>query len=383
MKIRALAALGTGLLVAAAAAADLSVLWTVITDEFSSHRVMALGPGDEVYWSGAAGAGDDAPPPEFLRRYGSDGSLEWQKKLGEDVVWAMAADAAGVVVAGATSDFQTAWVARYRARGGKRLWRVELEDIGEMTLPTGVGIGADGTIFVSGRAETDLTTGDSDVFVAALAEAGNNKSAVVSWSKTVDLNDRDEPTALAVDPGTGGVAVGGYTRPAEARGQHEDPFLIVMTAEGDLTWSRTYGSNAEAYRLLDIRYGPAGKWIYGVGRLLGETEEYGYFQRVKVRNGKAKKPKRYDYSTSGDQWFNGLDVTDDGKTLFFVGRAVIDGVTRSVLVQANARGKQQDLASEAIEGDSSNGVDVAIDSEGDVVVAGITGDTSFLRKYGR
>ncbi|NIR84304.1 MAG: hypothetical protein GWN53_11300, partial [Gammaproteobacteria bacterium] len=78
-----------------------------------------------------AGAGDDAPPPEFLRRYGSDGSVEWQKKLGEDVVWAMAADAAGVVVAGATSDFQTAWVARHRAKGGKRLWRVELEDVGE------------------------------------------------------------------------------------------------------------------------------------------------------------------------------------------------------------------------------------------------------------
>ena len=100
-------------------------------------------------------------------------------------------------------------------------------------------------------------------------------------------------------------------------------------------------------------------------------------------SGKAKKPKRYNYSSSGNQWANALAVTPDGKTVFITGHAFYAGQFASVLIRTNNRGKQQEVVQDAINGYDARGVDVAIDSDGNVLVAGPSGAGSFLRKYRR
>lgn len=371
--------------VATTTLADLTALWTVIIDEISFYRVTVIGPDDEIYWTGAVGEPGDNPWPEMLRRYQADGTLDWEKKLAGESLWAMvvAADGSGVLVGGADSESfpGTPWVARHDAAKGIRKWRLELDAL-DVGLITAIGIGPDGDIYVAGRSEDGATF---DVFVARLMEAGNQKSAEVVWLVTFDIGASDEATSLAVDPDSGEIFVGGHTSDAAARQAGADNFLAALSPDGDLDWTETYDYAATSGALFDLKISPNGKWIYAVGRLEddGSGDRSFFFQRFRTSNGKAKKPKRYNYSSSGNQWANALAVTPDGKTVFITGHALSAGQFTSVLIRANNRGKQQEVVQDAINGEDSRGVDVALDSDGNVLVAGPSGAGSFLRKYQR
>lgn len=167
----------------------------IATDAHGFSYVVGAANGD--LGANLSDGGDDL----VLSKLDSEGKLVWQRSLGATGAAKGAAVSIGpdgdVVVAGTvTGNFDGAasdgdmLVARFNASGDERF--ATLVRAAGADSAAAVAIGADGSIFVGGRA----ATGGGDAFVARLDATGHLRER-----RTIDSGGGDGVTALAVDSG--------------------------------------------------------------------------------------------------------------------------------------------------------------------------------------
>ena len=181
----------------------------------------------------------------------------------------LAGDARGTIGA-ASAGAQDAVVARYDTRG-VRLWAVQFGSPG-YDYVDGVGVDADGDVFVLGRTDDTLpgspvvNLGAQDMFLVKLDSTG-----AILWTRMFGSAGSENPEGLAITP-AGEIYVTGFTdgvlTGVSAGGQ--DYFLGRYDTDGNLVMITQRGS-AGNDRAKAVAVGPAGN-PYIVGDTDGDLE---------------------------------------------------------------------------------------------------------------
>ncbi|PKL31793.1 hypothetical protein CVV43_01550, partial [Candidatus Saccharibacteria bacterium HGW-Saccharibacteria-1] len=237
----------------------------------------------DTYSYGAGGSRD-----AFIAKYTSDGTLSWSRTWGGtswDYISSLVQTSdGGYVIAGDTVSYGTgfldnnAYIAKFTADGTlswSRTWGGTNSDFVNSLVQT-----SDGGYVVAGSTST-YGMGRLDAFIAKFTADGN-----LSWSRTWGGVDHDGIESL-VQTNDGGYAVAGYTLSygmgsvdatdkygANIYGiNNGDAFIAKFTADGSLSWNRTWGgANSDQIESLvqtsDGGYAVAGGTSsYGAGSL--------------------------------------------------------------------------------------------------------------------
>jgi hypothetical protein len=134
-------------------------------------------------------------------------------------------------------------------------WAAQYGGSGDQEV-LGIAAGANGDLIVTGRFEGSLpfgappliAAGSQDVFVARFSPTGQHL-----WSLQAGDAEFQTPTGLAVAP-NGDIIVGGYFNGTMTVGGTSvtapggtDPFLLRLTANGDLVWLRRFVAGEDAH----------------------------------------------------------------------------------------------------------------------------------------
>jgi hypothetical protein len=369
------------LLTVAIAVADLAEDWTAHTRNATLQGV-AVAPDGTVFWVGSQGRG------LYLQRNdGSDGSRDWRKKVtsaskGELGAVAVSADGSFVVLGGADGSpgmaGRSPWVARYSADKGKKAWATTIDEITSGSVAA-VAIAPDGSSqYVVGSYYTDPGTADERIFVARLDVDGN-----VLWVKTFGDEATNLANAVAVDPKSRGVYVGGAT--GDTTGATSlDTLLQMYDPDGNLMWSKRGDGTGNIDVIRSILVSANGKKIYAAG-ITDATDDFGsrdvFFQQFRANNGKGKRWKVFDLA-GGFEVGVGLAMSGNGKTLFMAatGCPADGGDCGGYLLQTNNRGKQQGKQNVLADLPHVSLTHVVVGADDAPIVGAGTGNDAVLRK---
>jgi hypothetical protein len=264
------------------------------TADSAQWGVSADGVGN-VYISGRTGGNLGGPSAgeedAFVAKYDEAGGLLWLRQLGttkNDSSRDVSTDGLGnVFVSGFTSGSlggpltgtSDAFVAKYDA-AGKLLWAQQLGATGTGTSSNGVSTDHLGNVYISGSTTGVLdgsNIGGSDAFVAKYSANGNHL-----WTRQLGSTELDFNTLVSAD-GLGNVYLAGRTN-GSLGGPNEpgdlDAWLAKYTAEGNLEWTRQFGTTK-----LDTAYGVSADGLGNVyftgttrgsldGPSVGESDAY-------------------------------------------------------------------------------------------------------------
>ncbi|MCA9257921.1 MAG: SBBP repeat-containing protein [Planctomycetales bacterium] len=216
-------------------------------DQFYDVRADHLG---NVY---AAGNGRASSPDimhgdAIIAKFASDGSLLWERQLGTNNLFvesyrSVAVDGDGSVYAGGATTDQDgdALLTKYSADGDV-VWAHQL---GTDVYDTIYSIVTDvsGNLYAAGSTEGDWgapNAGGADGFVSKFDSAGN-----IVWTRQIGTSETDRARGVAADA-LGNVFVTGDTRGdlAGANAGDYDSFLTRFDAEGNVVWTRQFGTDA-------------------------------------------------------------------------------------------------------------------------------------------
>ena len=343
----------------------------------------------------------------FVRKYDPNGAELWTRQFGtsdDDCAVAVAADAAGVYVAGytfgalpgqAASGAADAFVRRYDS-AGVELWTRQFGTTGGDYANglTTDGSGAYVAGYTSGTLPGQASAGGwSDAFVRRYDATGSEV-----WTRQFGTAADDYAYGTAADPS--GVYVVGYTHgtfPGQiSAGGWYDAFVCRFDAEGNGVWTRQFGTAGDDYAN-GVASDAAGADV------VGQTE--GILAGDAARGGTDAFVRRYDAS-GGEVWtrqFGGQGPAAEGAQAADAdGNVYVVGYTSGALPgQTGAGGldvfvRKYDAAGNELwtrqfgtaSDERANGV--AVDASG-VYVAGYTygtlnsasvgGSDAFLRKY--
>ncbi len=239
------------------------LVWSkVIATEDEDDRVTGLAVNREgqIAIVGVTQGGLFLPTPEyhdaFVAVYDGRGELQWGRQFGErlelttatDVVWtsygdvAMVGDASYRMTMSAPTGAEV-YVRSYRPTGSHR-WTYQLggpqTDNGAALVesPTGIAVAGDTYSSLFGAA-----AGGNDAFLAELRSGTNGVTS--RWGEQVGTSDWDVVNDMAY--GAGAYYVAGLTYGAFAGPDNTstDAMLIKLSSQGEVEWSRQYGSASQ------------------------------------------------------------------------------------------------------------------------------------------
>ena len=291
---------------------------------FSRLLVVKFSPEGEALWLEALGDLDDEHSPTAIvtgtdgdvliatsiygNRLGAEGNLydaslfrltkegkkRWDVTLDFgmlDGLWGLVVgpDGGAVVVGTTSGDPHGSWgssgnlnafVAKF-ADDGDRLWLEVLEGVGHR--PEGVGLDAEGNVFVSGWTSGLISGGEAalggtDVFVAKLTQWGE-----WLWGKQLGSNVDDYASGAGVDH-DGNVLVSAYTDGDWWRLNYgsTDYVLFKLSPKGEVLWGDQYGTSERDHGWA-VAVSERSKVIvggYSAGQLKGSAPTGGAFVSV-------------------------------------------------------------------------------------------------------
>lgn len=195
------------------------------------------------------------PPDAFVRKYGAAGNLLWADQFGtsaHDGVGGVAVDPDGnVIVVGSTqaalvgtnAGADDVFVRKYDLTGNPvwtRQFGTPVQD-----YAVGVAIDRAGNVFVVGSTngvlEGSPTLSSSDAFVTKYGAAGDHL-----WTRQFGSGGLDGAEAVAVDAAGNAFVVGqaGGEFGGPASGNEQDAFVRKYDPDGDILWTRSFGTAA-------------------------------------------------------------------------------------------------------------------------------------------
>lgn len=216
----------------------------------------------------------------FVAKYGPSGALVWAKRFGnpgDQVAQAVAIDSSdNIIVTGyfsggpvpSTADFGSGitllnqgntdvflikfsssgnmiWAKSFGGTGTEQPWGMAVDPSGNIVITGSHAFLGSGADFGGGNLPT---YGNQDVFVAKFNSSGNH-----IWSKSFGSTGADQGSAVAIDPASGDVIVGGiyYNAPINlgdggtlANSGDNDVFLVKLSASDgtrNTGWTKRFG----------------------------------------------------------------------------------------------------------------------------------------------
>lgn len=345
----------------------------------------------------------------FLAKYSPDGEFMWSQRFGDDteqVGRAMAVDAAGNIVV--TGDFHGTmnlggddlvsqghadlFLAKF-SPAGAHLWSRSFGD-GDFQLGRAVAVDGQGNVLVTGNlwGTTDLGGGDlvsqgSDLFVAKFSPAGEHL-----WSRHYGDSEPQSGWAVAADSQGNTVVAGSLKGTMDLGGGPlasagwTDLFVAKLSPAGDHLWSRGFGGENHQYAravAVDgqddvVLAGYFAKAVdFGGGELVSAGLNDGFVAKF-TDSGEHLWSKRF--GDGEDQEAAGVAVDGAGDivlTGFFEGAMDLGGGAfatqgaKDVFVAKLSGAGDAIWSRRAGDWNTQVGTAVAVDGQGDVVLAGI------------
>jgi uncharacterized delta-60 repeat protein len=264
----------------------------------------AVAPDGSVYVTGSTFVGGNGA---VLLKFGSDGTLAWQRTWGGNASGegvAVAADGS-VYVTGATRGFGAGeldiFIIKLSAEG-TLIWFKTWGSAGTIEQGQGIAVGPDGNVYVAGVAPRpdDPFQSQFDAVVLKIDPAGN-----LIWQRAFPGGDvTDARGGIDVAP-DGSVYVGGGFQGPVGGGFANDALLLKVTSDGSLVWARRWdGGFAEG-----VAVASDGRIVFVGGTSLGQGDDDAFVLRLEP-NGKTA-----DASTWGGLGLDGgrgVGVAPDG-----------------------------------------------------------------------
>jgi Beta-propeller repeat len=239
------AALGIVLLLAAAAAAqpatiDWSRQFGTTTEDFGEGIARDASGNLIVGGYTTPAPGSSSPGNAFVVKYDSAGTLSWNNPIAATYVTSVATDSGGNVFAtgGTYSGGPTLPDVFVQKLGpaGNVLWTQTFGTISS-DQPNGLVTDSAGNVYVSGRLESGLS--NQDAFLAKY-----NASGTQQWLRRFGTAGSDYVASVKLDPTGNPVVVGGCGNGlAPGGGGGADPFARKYDANGNVLWTRQWGTN--------------------------------------------------------------------------------------------------------------------------------------------
>ena len=316
---------------------DGTVLWT---RQFGTESVSWMGSGDFAtgvavdglenvvvvgYTWGALDGPNAGESDAFVRKYDPAGNVLWARQFGTsdyDRASDVAVDGSGnVLVVGHTWDAlegpnagsADAFVRKYDPAGNV-LWTRQF-GTSALDYASGVAVDGSGNVVVSGTTDGSLegfSAGNSDAFVRKYDADGN-----VLWTRQFGTSEYDRARGVAVD-GSGNVLVAGYTGGSleGTNAGDADAFARKYDSDGDLVWTRQYGTS-ELDIAVDVAVdGSANVLVVGFTRGALEGPNAGAadaFVRKHAPDGDLVWARQF--GTSSNEEANGVVVDSSGNVL--------------------------------------------------------------------
>lgn len=208
--------------------------FSTIGDEYESALAVAQRSDDAIMVAGQTTSAD-----AFIANVTTDGAVLWSQVFGGDqyeiVNDAIVTPDSGTLAAGCSltlgGSTPVAWVFRTDAQG-TLLWEHTLGDETGGDLYSAIEVHRGGGFVVSGYVYRQEPQWAANTLVARFDDAG-----ALAWQKEfggVCFSSAYETIELV----SGGFAVAGFT--CEGGGMHYDPFLMVLTPDGEFVSKRIY-----------------------------------------------------------------------------------------------------------------------------------------------
>lgn len=286
-----------------------NVEWTrrVVSDVEDFGAGVATDRLGNVYFVGST-AGNSAEPSDtydgFLYKYDALGNLQWTRKLateGWDHATSVTVDEEGsIYVGGDTSgvigEKNIAAVDSFVSKfdeGGGLIWTCQFGNSASVNNSQALrSIASDGlgNLYVTGHTAADARWSNNDAYVTKLDSEGN-----LLWTRQFGTNRHDYGIAIAAD-NLGNVFVTGTTF-GDLGGPHtggtiiSDAFVSKFDGEGNLRWSRQLAGAYNDYGFAAAVDGTGNVYVAGATNSeLGETYDGGFHDPFVAK-----------YNTDGDR----------------------------------------------------------------------------------
>ncbi len=341
---------------------------------------VAVAPTGSVYVTGVSADG------LVLRKYTSGGTPVWTRTYlgtGSIYAWgygvAVAPDGSVYVVGKDGSAIDNGLVLLKYSSSGTRQWARTVQSSAGEAFGSGVAVGPDGGIYVSGS--TRVAGQDYDILVRKYTSGGG-----LMWSTTYNhpANGADHGEGIAVAP-DGNVYVVGASD-VSTTVETYNVVLLKYSAAGTKLWSRGYNGPANSNDWgMDVAVAPDGN-IHVTGWSYSPGTDVDLLRMKYSVTGSRLSAETYNGTANGDDRGNGLAVNSAG-SVYYVGSTEVVGELGNWMVRRyssrlarvwkdvyNGTAGREDWAS-----------DVALSADGGVYVVGTTdagtGHKLMLRKY--
>lgn len=378
-----------------------SLAWTrqIGSSEYDHAEDMAIDAFGNIYLAGHSrgqmGSSSSDKEDSWIAKFNAQGNLLWKEQFGSDkndFVQGIATDQFGFLYAcgqttGSKVDAQhqggtDAWLAKYDP-DGRRIW---IRQIGTDSEDAGHGIAVNlrGEIYVAGYTTGDLGTRgeenpDTDAWIARYDNHGNQ-----IWLKHVGSQAIDIAYDIAVDD-FGHVYMGGYTRGristnSADRGSKQI-WVMQLDDEGEQLWLREFGAGGKDDEVRSIATDNQGNlFVTGMTYLERTVDGVELLKRnvfvTKIRSNGVIHWNRFLGSEETDVAY-GI-ATDPMGNVFVTGftkgemeEGKAGGNSDAFVAKYNTAGEQL-WVSQIATGGEEKGEAVAVDSFGNIYVAGLT-----------
>ena len=284
---------------------------------------------------------DDA----FVRKYNSAGVEQWTRQFGtssSDAAWGVAADSSGnaYVVGGTVGAFpgytnlgsDDAFVRKYNSAGVEQ-WTRQFGS-NDRDIASGVAVNSSDNVLVAGYAFGTLpgqsSAGGEDAFVRKYNSAG-----IEQWTRQFGTSASDGAWGVAVDSSGNAYVVGGTygAFPGYTNLGGDDAFLRKYNSAGVEQWTRQFGTPTadEAYGVAVDSSGNVFVAGYTRGAFPGYTNLGGYDAFVRQYNSAGVEQRTRQFGTPDDDIAFGVAVDSSGNVY-------VAGVTSGILPGQSSAG---------------------------------------------
>lgn len=232
--------------------------------EYHEHALdLSLSPAGGLYLSGSTGGvldplGARQGSDGFVSRLAESGEVLWTRQLGSDgsdAAWAVEADHAGGVYVGGEVNglfgesflggFNDSFLARFDSEGDE-LWRRQF-GTDESEIVTSITVDSQNAAYVAGRTSGEMHLSGGGAAYDAYFRKYSPEGGVV-WGRQFGTNGIDQTGEVVIGPNGDLYAVGSTTGDLfDARVGGHDVWVTRYSPDGDLIWSRQFGSPANDF----------------------------------------------------------------------------------------------------------------------------------------